>query len=65
MENIGLQWMILYLEIFFLICLMGYWLGYCFDKIISAIRDAAMTDSNVLYAISASMERIESEIADR
>ena len=66
MESIALEWKILYWEIFFLLCLMSSWLGHCFNKIILAIRNAAMTDSNeianLLEAIYESMERIESEL---
>ena len=66
MESIGLEWKILYWEIFFLACLMASWLAYCFNKIILAIKKAATTDLNeitdCLDAIYASMERIESEL---
>jgi hypothetical protein len=56
MEKIGLEWWILYVEIFALTCIMGYWLGDCFGKIIQAIKGS---DEIIRYlqAIYESMER--------
>ncbi len=39
MKSIGLEWWILYSEIFFLTCIMGYWLGNCFDRILRMLDE--------------------------
>jgi hypothetical protein len=39
MEKIGLEWWILYIEIFLLTCIMGYWLGNCFDRILKELKE--------------------------
>ena len=61
MERIGLEWWILYVEIFALTCIMGYWLASCFEKIIKAIKDSGEIIS-YLQAIHGSMERVEIDL---
>lgn len=60
MERIGLEWWILYVEIFALTCIMGYWLANCFEKIIKVIKGSDEI-SRYLQAIYESMERVESK----
>ena len=52
MENIGIEWWILYGEILFLFCVMGYWLGNCFDRIVKEIKARGLETDMILQGIT-------------